>query len=402
MAEGVDSSIDILTCPICLERYTKPKYLPCLHTFCEDCILTYIVSVFKKSEKKVNFECPVCRTTVTLPKEGCTPREWVGQFPGNFLIVGLLEKEKPQKLCMSCERLDIVSQAIFICNDCSDTLCDICQKYHSSNKSTSNHEIKNIFTLPEKEKVHKTFQNICSDHSKKLKLFCNDHNVPCCTLCVSLCHRKCDSVVTFEEAVKTFSTDFKLDKIKTYIRDVSNDCDNLISHYLECLQSNDRQYEKEHKGIEETCDYIISQVKATEKLKKDELTKMYDEKQHILKHRLETCQVLATVVSDKLTEISHEKGSEIQRLIMAYTIEDETKQHKQILKTYREDEHKLVIHVEKVLPKDIDMFMNSLCELSWGSNVESPTLLPPKSSPGFNLERDISFSKSVNDSGIGK
>ncbi|VDH96252.1 E3 SUMO-protein ligase RanBP2 [Mytilus galloprovincialis] len=401
MAECVDSSIDILTCPICLERYTKPKYLPCLHTFCEDCILTYIVSVFKKSEKKVNIECPVCRTTVTLPKEGCTPREWVGQFPGNFLIVGLLEKEKPQKLCMSCERLDIVSQAIFICNDCSDTLCDICQKYHSSNKSTSNHEIKNIFTLPEKEKVHKTFQNICSDHSKKLKLFCNDHNVPCCTLCVSLCHRKCDSVVTFEEAVKTFSTDFKLDKIKTYIRDVSNDCDNLISHYVECLQSNDRQYEKEHKGIEETCDYIISKVKATEKLKKDELTKMYDEKQHILKHRLETCQVLTTVVSDKLTEISHEKGSEIQRLIMAYTIEDEIKQHKQILKTYREDEHKLVIHVEKVLPKDIDMFMNSLCELSWGSNVESPTLLPPKSSPGFNLERDISFSKSVNDSGIG-
>ncbi|XP_063441478.1 E3 SUMO-protein ligase RanBP2-like isoform X2 [Mytilus trossulus] len=401
MAEGVDSSIDILTCPICLERYTKPKYLPCLHTFCEGCILTFIVSVFKKSEGKVNIDCPVCRTTVTLPKEGCTPREWVDQFPGNFLIVGLLDKEKPQKLCMSCERLDIVSQAIFICNDCSDTLCGICQKYHSSNKSTSNHQIKKIFTLPEKEKVHKTCQNICSDHSKKLKLFCNDHNVPCCTLCVSLSHRKCDNVVTFEEAVKTFSTDFKLDKIKTYIRDVSNDCDNLISHYVECLQSNDRQYDKEHKEIEETCDYIISQVKATEKLKKDELTKMHDEKQHILKHRLETCQILTTVVSDKLTEINHEKGSEIQRLIMAYAIEDEIKQHKDILKTYREDEHKLLIHVEKVLPKDIDMLMNSLCTVSWGSNVESPTLLTPKSSPGFNLERDISFSKSINDSGIG-
>ncbi|CAC5400281.1 RANBP2 [Mytilus coruscus] len=403
MAECVDSQkiIDILICPICLERYTKPKYLPCLHTFCEGCILTYIVSVFKKSERKDNIECPVCRTTVKIPKEGCTPREWVDQFPGNFLIVCLLEKEKPQKLCMSCERLDIVSQAIFICIDCLDTLCDICQKYHNSNKATSNHDIKKISALSEKEKIPKTFQNICSDHSKKLKLFCNDHKVPCCTLCVSLSHRKCDNVVTFEEAVKTFSTDVKLEKIKTDIRDVSNDFDNLISHYVECLQSNDRQYEIEHMMIEETCDYIISKVKATEKIKKDELTKMHDEKQHILENRLDTCQVLTTVVSDKLTEISNEKGSEIQILIRAYNIEDHIKEYKQLLKTYREDEYKLLIHVEKVLPTDIDMFMNSLYKLTWGSDVELPKLLTPKSSPGFNPEHDISFSQTIKDFGSG-
>ena len=91
----------ILICPICLEHYKTPKYLPCLHTFCEGCIQTYIASGFKRGSKKA-FDCPVCRSKVAAPAVGCSPEKWATCLPRNFLITGLLEKEKlkqHEKIC---------------------------------------------------------------------------------------------------------------------------------------------------------------------------------------------------------------------------------------------------------------------------------------------------------------
>ncbi|CAC5405768.1 RANBP2 [Mytilus coruscus] len=313
MAECVDSqkTIDILICPICLERFTKPKSLPCLHTFCEGCILTYSTSILDKLEGKNHINCPVCRATVQLPKKECTPKEFVDQLPANSLVIGLLEKEKftrLEKICMSCERLDITSNATFICMDCSDTLCDTCQKYHKSNKATSNHDIKPISTLTDEEKIPKAFKNISDLHSKKLKLFCNDHDVPCCTLCVSLGHRKCDNVVTIEEKAKSFFTDAKFEKLK-WIYDMYQMI--LIFSYL-----------------------------TTQNVYK------------AMKHNKQTL------------EVSIEKASEVQVMIEAQKIASQIEKYKQLLRNYKFDGSKILICFGTGVPNDIDVFMNSLFKIS--------------------------------------
>eukprot|EP00058_Branchiostoma_floridae_P002397 XP_002587885.1 hypothetical protein BRAFLDRAFT_87272 [Branchiostoma floridae] len=43
-----------LTCSICLELFTRPKVLPCQHTFCQDCLQDH-------AEVRMPFQCPVCR-----------------------------------------------------------------------------------------------------------------------------------------------------------------------------------------------------------------------------------------------------------------------------------------------------------------------------------------------------
>ena len=39
---------DELTCPVCLDKFVDPKILPCLHSFCTEC-LKQIVTAAEKS-----------------------------------------------------------------------------------------------------------------------------------------------------------------------------------------------------------------------------------------------------------------------------------------------------------------------------------------------------------------
>lgn len=61
---------DLLTCPICLDTLSKPKALPCQHSFCDEpCMKNFL--------QGRTVSCPVCRRVHEIPNEG---------FPTNFLI----------------------------------------------------------------------------------------------------------------------------------------------------------------------------------------------------------------------------------------------------------------------------------------------------------------------------
>ncbi|XP_056003395.1 E3 ubiquitin-protein ligase TRIM63-like [Ostrea edulis] len=47
-------------------------------------------------------------------------------------------------------------------------------------------------------------ENMCSTHQdRKLELFCNDHEEPCCAMCVSTVHRTCESVDAIQKTAET-------------------------------------------------------------------------------------------------------------------------------------------------------------------------------------------------------
>ncbi|ESP02424.1 hypothetical protein LOTGIDRAFT_138472, partial [Lottia gigantea] len=52
-------SEDFLTCCICLDRYKNPKQLPCLHSFCRDCLSDHIKA--NDTGGLIAFPCPECR-----------------------------------------------------------------------------------------------------------------------------------------------------------------------------------------------------------------------------------------------------------------------------------------------------------------------------------------------------
>lgn len=74
---GLRHSIEeLIVCKICLGSLKQPKSLPCLHTFCCDCLRTFLTNY----EAQRRFPCPVCRKMTVFPRDGVTG------FPDSFFI----------------------------------------------------------------------------------------------------------------------------------------------------------------------------------------------------------------------------------------------------------------------------------------------------------------------------
>lgn len=67
-----------LTCPICCEMYKKPKYLPCYHSYCEECLV--------KLQVEANIICPECRKVCAIPSGG------VKDLPNNFFVNRIVDE----------------------------------------------------------------------------------------------------------------------------------------------------------------------------------------------------------------------------------------------------------------------------------------------------------------------
>lgn len=130
---------DLVQCPICLEAFTDPRVLTCLHTLCHTCLSDHI----KLSGKNGQFHCPECRKTLRIPTDGANG------FPKNFFInnymsivadigTGARSKTVPasnvgrqeplENRCSNFEAGDNCTQAEQLCRACCEYFCEGCSK----------------------------------------------------------------------------------------------------------------------------------------------------------------------------------------------------------------------------------------------------------------------------------
>ena len=112
-----------LTCPVCLDHYTGPKTLPCLHSFCLHCLEG--LPLDKKNETYY-FSCPTCHHCIELPEKGA------GVFPIAFHLNNLKKMHSLVKMAPDSSNLqeatcsDHGKPLEFFCEACDAIICSHC------------------------------------------------------------------------------------------------------------------------------------------------------------------------------------------------------------------------------------------------------------------------------------
>ncbi|XP_061190739.1 E3 ubiquitin-protein ligase Midline-1-like [Saccostrea echinata] len=205
---------DVTACSICFEKFKTPRYLPCSHSFCHDCLSSHIVSVCKSSEPRLGFNCPSCREYIPVVGPFDKPEEWSETFPVNEILEKILGSPN-QKLCDSCLRDSEEEDASDFCLSCIEFLCKVCSRCHKKHLLSRSHNVCPLNDI-KLQHIQSAFgkEDICKKHpDHKLNLYCFKHEQPCCIICGGTEHRQCDSVEAVEKAEETYRACGKIDSM---------------------------------------------------------------------------------------------------------------------------------------------------------------------------------------------
>src|SRR6218665_2016485 len=198
---------DMTECCICLKTFTDPRMLPCIHTFCFQCLKELV----DKSDKKPGDEiqCPMCRKEFTLSSDG------VQGIQKNFFMAGMIAARNAlnqSKLgdipCDVCKTNNggtesNIAKATLRCLECQENLCEECCKMHKAFKVSRNHKVLKIDDEVGEEEAVKNLNVVnCDIHRGKiLDYYCAECKKVVCVSCFVENHKThdCKDVNTVEE-----------------------------------------------------------------------------------------------------------------------------------------------------------------------------------------------------------
>ena len=205
---------DDLKCGICLELFQDPRSLPCLHTFCRECIQRSL------NEENHSLKCPVCRTKHELSEgAGLLP---VNQYALQELPLKRLQQQRedngaPHQLveCNSCG--EQVQPVVAWCEDCDGVICQPCLGQHKKISCLRKHRIKLISSdsTAEETDSESIFSKCLRHKNEKLKYFCTGCSELVCSECLLLGSHVQHKYCLIEEACHGLKT--KMQKLASLV-----------------------------------------------------------------------------------------------------------------------------------------------------------------------------------------
>ncbi|XP_068738555.1 E3 ubiquitin-protein ligase TRIM71-like [Montipora capricornis] len=193
----LDNIHEHVCCPVCMTRFTNPKQLPCLHSFCLHCLQR----IQQASRIVDSISCPECRRDFRIPGNGD-----LNAFPTNFRVNSLLDA-LPVTECntfgIKCGNCEKTSGESAYCFTCCSYWCGNCLPLHNGLRSNKEHHVLALkdFRDEDFETILKQ-PTLCGKHeNKELEFYCQVCKIAICNACALTDHDGHAKIV-LEDAAK--------------------------------------------------------------------------------------------------------------------------------------------------------------------------------------------------------
>ena len=282
-----------LTCPVCLDLYTNPKTLPCLHSFCEACIERFPQD---KEGETYYLSCPTCRHRTELPGGGA------GAFPVAFTlnnlkdVHSLLKKvSDPQQVtCDNCT----TANATGYCKDCSKFFCIECDGVHKKWAPFANHKMASLDEVT--ASVSSTSQLlapgkqeaplICPipSHDEPLKIYCETCDSVICRDCTVRTHKDHEyDLVSASYTKHCQELEHSLNPVKGKIEALKKILSALAEREGEIRERGEGVLEEIHEMAEE----MMNVLRESERKLSEEAKRVTDAKLEVLSGQAKSAQI---------------------------------------------------------------------------------------------------------------
>ena len=275
-----------VSCSVCMSPFTKPKILPCFHTFCLHCLN----ELQRTNGKHGEITCPECRRKFQVPGSGY-PKD----LPANFRMNSLLDVMAIQKCNVAgvkCGNCDKTSAQSFYCFKCCAFWCDDCIAAHNIIRANKDHRVLAIkdFQDQDIEDVLKrpVFCQIEHHESEELKFFCKNCENAICNTCA----------ITLHEG-----------HAKLLLQNVANERKSSLQSAMETQKEKALQMRNTITSLQSECNEIQEQVACVKKSAQsfiDNLMKVFEaKKQELFKEVEDKAQEVIERLVEQQSEVEY-------------------------------------------------------------------------------------------------
>ena len=278
-------------CPLCLETVNNPKTLPCLHSFCLECLDKH--AGFARRQLQATIKCPVCQTSFQIP-EGDSFKNLPTSYHLNRLVDVLALKgsgAQAQK-CGSCDENNNASSYCFVCHN---FLCTPCFEAHQRLKATRGHRnvvIEKLQAQDVEDLIHRPV--MCSQQyheNQPLEFYCEECKVPICHKCSVVSHNRHTMTDTQKAAqVQKMQMMDALEKVKaeTVVYEKK------VRKQTELMDKNKREIMSCEKKMTDLVEDLIRDLREHERVMKTKFSQIYEAQQKHHATQLENFELVLT------------------------------------------------------------------------------------------------------------
>ena len=186
-----ESFSHIIVCGVCSKPYNDPRILPCLHSFCQQCLHHEI----EKSGSQQVIKCPTCERSTSISVGGASVLPQNLHLGFEVEVAGYMSiiVSNSEVCCDPCIDGRSGPAEVFCCT-CFRFMCTFCHEHHKCHPKLSKHNMVGLDQEGAKQlqTTMKPRDHYCSQpnhEDNKLNFYCESCKLMVCRDCTTVAHK---------------------------------------------------------------------------------------------------------------------------------------------------------------------------------------------------------------------